>query len=753
MKKLIVGLLVFFVASQGAFAGVARGPSFGDVDEYNSYRNSIDWMARNGVVEGYGDGTFGIDNCVNRVEFLKMLFEIQGVDVTQYRDQALFPDTPSDAWYADYVRAGRARGAVNGYPDGTFKPANCVNRVEAMKMAILEFNGGQVPDYRSEYFTIYDDVSTDDWYSDYADYAFSANVVGTDHVWNSGDFGYHPDGGMTRGEVAEMLYRLRSLQDYTVESYQGGFKPAAPDEDLFFVGCDAKTEGLKNVNPESVLPADSDFVFDMDYSNANQNKALDAIIKKFSGSDDSLVDILKNAYNGSVHKQMSFDTAVEGVIDSKWEVAFGAYMADDILPDTIYVAANIDASEEAKYLIGRQFHDDFDGDIVCSTEGRYEYWTSEANSFYMVHSGEFFAMSNTADGLDSMVSKSVKGGGFKNSRDGDFVSMYMGGGLFSGGAMETYFGNAYDSYKNITFGVSVSNLAFEFNTEYNLEAGSKVLADYGGNALSLVNKAAGNNVLAYAEAPILSDLSVDSEVGYFGEIFEELASTMGLTYGELLSVLDSPFAFAVTNENMLLPGVAFYLDFDSGDSGSINKIVTYMDGEFLDMTADINEMWINEGNADSNVLFVENFGGTGLRRIYIEDNFTNSFWADGENEFGALARTIVDHELYYGVTSDNVFVVALYPDFENDYGRVKVSSDSGLKEARAALDFEGSSLGYVSFEEFVDMAEMYTSNFRGGSDVAEFGSFADTLSPLKYVVSSSEVVGNILKGTGLLKVQ
>ena len=49
---------------------------------------------------------------------------------------AAFPDVKTDHWAADIIQTMSDKGVVGGSPDGTFKPNNTVNQVEAVCMAV-----------------------------------------------------------------------------------------------------------------------------------------------------------------------------------------------------------------------------------------------------------------------------------------------------------------------------------------------------------------------------------------------------------------------------------------------------------------------------------------------------------------------------------------------------------------------------------------------------------------------------------------
>lgn len=230
MKKLLLAAMTtFLVVSQTSFAGF----NFTDVNENTDYYASMDWMYRNSIINGYSDGSFKPNKCVNRVGFLKMLFMTLEIDVNKSTAE-LFPDTSASEWYAPYVRTARERKTINGYPDGTFKPAQCVNRVEAIKMAVLGFNNGKLPETPSlngdfSYYGTAKDTNQNEWYFKYFDYAMVIRAVGNKHIKNLDPEGYtfnfFPNDAMTRKEVAEMLFRMKTVRDNSLEVFTPSYEP------------------------------------------------------------------------------------------------------------------------------------------------------------------------------------------------------------------------------------------------------------------------------------------------------------------------------------------------------------------------------------------------------------------------------------------------------------------------------------------------------------------------------------------------
>ncbi|MBD3330967.1 hypothetical protein GF354_05580, partial [Candidatus Peregrinibacteria bacterium] len=178
---------------------------FSDLDSNHKNFNAIIYLRKEGIVNGYSDGTFKPENFVNRAELLKILVEGQdkSPDGLVYKD--CFPDVKDD-WYARYVCYAKEEGWVNGYPDGTFKPEQTVNKVEAIKM-LLNSQGVALDSQIN--FEFYKDVNSEDWFWPYVSKAKEMSLLEEAQGGN-----FEPDAGMRRASICENLMRLL-LQIYT----------------------------------------------------------------------------------------------------------------------------------------------------------------------------------------------------------------------------------------------------------------------------------------------------------------------------------------------------------------------------------------------------------------------------------------------------------------------------------------------------------------------------------------------------------
>lgn len=188
----------------------------------NSYR-AVSFLKNNGVVGGYPDGSFQPKRVVSRVEALK--FILNGINANLISTKSLpFTDTYSKEWYSDFVATGYNKRIVEGYSDSTFKPSNIVNRAEFLKMLLTAMNIEPPKVTRN----VYDDVALNSWYAPYVQYAKEKNLL----VINNNKF--KPEEGMSREEVAEVMYRMIMVKLSGAQKFSSGIQVSTGDIQAYF---------------------------------------------------------------------------------------------------------------------------------------------------------------------------------------------------------------------------------------------------------------------------------------------------------------------------------------------------------------------------------------------------------------------------------------------------------------------------------------------------------------------------------------
>lgn len=171
-------------------AGAAPVP-FPDMERsWFGYREAVNELKENNVIGGYPDGTFKPKNTINRAELLKIIFQAAGGP--EPVSGSCFSDVREDDWFAPFVCAAQRRDIVKGYPDGSFKPDQAVNFAEAIKMILLAYG---------------EDITerpTKQWYEPYA-----SELDRNDVLRRSS---YLPWAPLTRERAADLVLRVMEFQ-------------------------------------------------------------------------------------------------------------------------------------------------------------------------------------------------------------------------------------------------------------------------------------------------------------------------------------------------------------------------------------------------------------------------------------------------------------------------------------------------------------------------------------------------------------
>ncbi|TSC59228.1 MAG: parallel beta-helix repeat-containing protein [Candidatus Peregrinibacteria bacterium Greene0416_19] len=245
MRRSISIALLTLLPASAAFA------AFPDVPSEYPYAEGIAYVQEQNIVSGYPDGTYLPNRMVNRAEFTKIIIASRyakpAIDacLRQHPDALRFRDVPVGSWYAPFLCMAVTGKIIGGYPDGTFRGAGTINFAEAAKI----FAGGFALRTDDSLGTVYGESV---WYR-----PSTMKLAQMDAIPSTVDRNDHP---VTRGEMAEMIYRLQTGQKSTPSessrtvSDPAGFSftyPAdiflvVPSSDTVAVGADVSKERKVN---------------------------------------------------------------------------------------------------------------------------------------------------------------------------------------------------------------------------------------------------------------------------------------------------------------------------------------------------------------------------------------------------------------------------------------------------------------------------------------------------------------------------
>lgn len=170
--------------------------NFYDVPSNDPYKDAVDYVQAQGLVEGYEDGTYRPSQTINRAEFLKIVLEARFPNTTSCNTSFNYPDVEINGWYRNYVQKASCLNLVQGYPDGTFGPGNTITYAEVAKIV-------------SEAYSL--PVTTGGlWYSGYLQALETQSAVPRSSI-SAGDL-------LTRGEMAHIIYALAPSSNSSVEA-------------------------------------------------------------------------------------------------------------------------------------------------------------------------------------------------------------------------------------------------------------------------------------------------------------------------------------------------------------------------------------------------------------------------------------------------------------------------------------------------------------------------------------------------------
>lgn len=242
------------IALLAALLPLTAAAEFSDVPATHANYDAIVYVQEKAIVDGYDDDTYRPDQTINRAEFTKILVRSKlghpalDFSASCFAEGSTFPDgfvfSDVDAelsWFAVDVCAAYELQLISGYPDGTFGPSGNINFAEAAKIIAKSFD---LPN-----------AETDTWYEGFVRALAEKRAI-PDTV---ASFEYQ----ITRGEMAEMIYRLqtantikssRTYEDLLAAPPKPVANPPRTEKDLRLTSDGVSESGAREGDAGYVLP-------------------------------------------------------------------------------------------------------------------------------------------------------------------------------------------------------------------------------------------------------------------------------------------------------------------------------------------------------------------------------------------------------------------------------------------------------------------------------------------------------------------
>ncbi|MBU5627404.1 S-layer homology domain-containing protein [Oscillibacter sp. MSJ-2] len=124
--------VLYLALEPGDYALVNNAKHFSDIDSHWA-KTYIDFVTARELFKGTGENVFSPNLTMTRAMFVTVLGRMANVDTANY-DGSRFRDVQKNSWCSAYVEWAADNGIVSGYGDGSFRPNNPVTREQMAKI-------------------------------------------------------------------------------------------------------------------------------------------------------------------------------------------------------------------------------------------------------------------------------------------------------------------------------------------------------------------------------------------------------------------------------------------------------------------------------------------------------------------------------------------------------------------------------------------------------------------------------------------
>lgn len=176
---------------------------FADVVEGAWYYDSIRYAYENGLIAGYPNGLFGINDTITRGQIATILWRVEESPVVNYA--MTFEDVGAGMYYAEAIRWAASEGIVGGYTATQFGPDDAITR-EQLAAILWRYAQHKKCDVSvgedTNILSYADALTVSEWAVPAMQWANGAGLI------QGSDNNLMPKGNATRAQAAAILHRF-----------------------------------------------------------------------------------------------------------------------------------------------------------------------------------------------------------------------------------------------------------------------------------------------------------------------------------------------------------------------------------------------------------------------------------------------------------------------------------------------------------------------------------------------------------------
>ena len=139
MTRAMLTVVLYRMADSPEISG---SPSFTDAAADTWYSDAVVWASESGIISGYGDGVFGVNDAVTREQMATILWHYESSPAGTIKAVEFSDSNAVSQWAQAAVSWARASGIINGRSGNRFDPQTNVTRGEAAMMLYRWLDGG-----------------------------------------------------------------------------------------------------------------------------------------------------------------------------------------------------------------------------------------------------------------------------------------------------------------------------------------------------------------------------------------------------------------------------------------------------------------------------------------------------------------------------------------------------------------------------------------------------------------------------------
>ncbi len=156
---------------------------FTDIPAGAEYEDAIVYVYTKGLFRGMSDTTFEPNTSMTRAMFVTVLGRLEGIDPARYPGKS-FDDVEEGSWYASYVRWASEQGIVQGYGNGLFGVDDplTVEQAVVIMARYAEYSGINTTQ-KSWKYRFFDEKNVSSWAESAMKWAVKEDLYQGNHGW------------------------------------------------------------------------------------------------------------------------------------------------------------------------------------------------------------------------------------------------------------------------------------------------------------------------------------------------------------------------------------------------------------------------------------------------------------------------------------------------------------------------------------------------------------------------------------------